>query len=339
MKSHLSSGFFAFLFLLFTTTTMAQTNIDSSITYIHSEKASFTSKLVQSMASLLGIKKGGMFKKALNKRGLNDVPVPVPKAMLKKYHVQESTVHNRKVWTLKPRENASEKVVLYLHGGAYLLTIRKYHWQFAEDLMLRTNATIVVPDYPLAPGSNCKAAMAFLAQVYQDLLAKHAPENIAFSGDSSGGGLALGFAMTLKQEHKPQPGQIILLYPWLDVSMSNEDIAEADNKDKILGIEPLQIAGKAFAGELDWKDYRVSPIYGDLSGLGKISVFIGTHDLFIADCRKLKRLAEESNNPINYFEYPKMFHGWVVPKGMKEAKVARGQIFDLIKNGRLIMNN
>lgn len=150
-------------------------------------------------------------------------------------------------------------------------------------------------------------------------------------GDSSGGGLALGFAMQLSKENKPQPHQIILLFPWLDVTMSNKDILEIDKKDKILGIEPLQIAGKAFAGELDLKDYRVSPIYGDFSGLGKISVFVGTHDLFVADCRKLKSLAKTSNISMNYFEYPKMFHGWVLAS-MQESKVAKNQISSLIKN-------
>jgi acetyl esterase/lipase len=114
--------------------------------------------------------------------------------------------------------------------------------------------------------------------------------------------------------------------------MSNEDILEIDKKDKMLGIEPLQIAGKAFAGDLDLKDYRLSPIYGDFSGLGKISVFIGTHDLFVADCRKLKSLTKASNISMNYFEYPKMFHGWFIVTSMKESKVALNQISLLINN-------
>ena len=123
--------------------------------------------------------------------------------------------------------------------------------------------------------------------------------------------------------------------------MSNEDIFEIDKNDKILGIEPLQIAGKTFAGNLDLKDYRVSPIYGNLSKLGQLSVFIGTHDLLIADCRKLKRLAEASNISINYFEYPKMFHGWFILRNMKESKVAINQICALIKNNKknLILND
>ena len=184
----------------------------------------------------------------------------------------------------------------------------------------------------MAPSSNCEDAIGFIGHVYQKLLTKHSAENIVLTGDSSGAGLALGFAMTLRNENKPQPSQIILLSPWLDVTMSNEDMLEIDKKDKMLGIEPLQLAGKVYAGKLDLKDYRVSPVYGDFSGLGVISVFIGTHDLFVADCRKLKSIAEISNISINYFEYPKMFHGWFILRSMKEAKAAINQISSLINN-------
>jgi acetyl esterase/lipase len=331
VKNNYSTIFITIVFIFSTNMTKGQTAMDSSITYIHSEKASFTSKMIQNMSSLFGVKKGGDMIKKVNQSTSTEVPTPVPKSMYKKYDIQEIIVNNRKVWTIKPKENVSDKVVLYLHGGAYVSTIKKHHWKFTEKLLLKTNATIVIPDYPLAPSSNCENAIDLVGQVYQELLKKHTPENIYLMGDSSGGGLALGFAMHLSKENKPQPNQIILLFPWLDVTMSNEDILKIDKKDKILGIEPLQIAGKAFAGELDLKDYRVSPIYGDLSGLGKISVFVGTHDLFVADCRKLKSLANTSNISMNYFEYPKMFHGWVLAT-MKESKVALGQISTLIIN-------
>jgi acetyl esterase/lipase len=331
MKNHHTTVLITILFIFSSHVTNGQTKMDSSITYIHSEKASFTSKMIQSMSSLFGVKKGGDMIKKSNQSKSTEVPTPVPTSMCKKYDIQESIINNRKVWTIKPKEKGSDKVVLYLHGGAYVSTIKKYHWKFVEELILKTNATIVIPDYPLAPSSNCENAIDFVGQLYQELLKKYTSENIDLMGDSSGGGLALGFAMQLSKENKPQPHQIILLFPWLDVTMSNKDILEIDKKDKILGIEPLQIAGKAFAGELDLKDYRVSPIYGDFSGLGKISVFVGTHDLFVADCRKLKSLAKTSNISMNYFEYPKMFHGWVLAS-MQESKVAKNQISSLIKN-------
>src|SRR5690606_3466899 len=115
---------------------------------------------------------------------------------------------------------------------------------------------------------------------------------IVFMGNSAGGGLALGFAQKLRNENRtqPQPSQLILISPWLDITLSNPDIRMVDKKDKLLSIKGLRMAAKAYASSVDGNDFRVSPIYGDFSGLGKISLFIGTNDLFVADARKFKGL-------------------------------------------------
>lgn len=149
-------------------------------------------------------------------------------------------------------------------------------------------------------------------------------------GESAGGGLALGYAMSLRDEKKLQPNQLILLAPWLDVTMSNPDILEIDKNDKILGIKGLQMAGKSYAGQLETDNYKVSPIYGELSDLPKISIFVGTHDLFVADSRKLKNKAISLDIPMNFFEYPKMFHVWILANKLKEAKFAMDQIKSLV---------
>jgi acetyl esterase/lipase len=332
MKSNFTALLITILFIFSSSIIKSQIKIDSSTIYIHSENTSFTAKVIKSAFYLYGKKRGSKEIKHANQKTSTEVATSVPRSIQKNYLVQESVVNNKKVWTIKPKENASDQVVLYLHGGTYLFTVKKYHWIFVKELLLRTNATIVLPDYPLAPSSTCEAALEFIGQVYQEILLKHSPKNIILTGDSSGGGLALGFALNLRKENKAQPSQIILLCPWLDITMSNKDILEVDEKDKVLGIESLRIAGKVFAGNLDFKDYRISPIYGDFSGLGKISVFIGTHDILVADCRKLKRLTKASNISINYFEYPEMFHDWFFVKTMKEAKVALSQLSSLILN-------
>ena len=104
--------------------TNGQTKMDSSIIYTHSEKASFISKMIQSMSFLFGVKKGGNIIKKANLSTSTEVPTPVPKSMLKNYDVQESIVHNRKIWTIKPKENVTDKVILYLHGGVYLFKLK-----------------------------------------------------------------------------------------------------------------------------------------------------------------------------------------------------------------------
>ena len=219
-----------------------------------------------------------------------------------------------------------------MHGGAYYWNISKYNWSFAEKLIQETNATVVMPDYPLAPAANCDQVYEFVAEIYEELITRHHPENIILMGESAGGGLALGFSMFLRNENKNQPSQLILLAPWLDVSMNNPDILAVDKKDKILGIKGLQRAGIGYAGQTKLDNYKVSPIYGGLADLPQISIFVGTHDLLLADARKLKENADKSGVSINYLEYPKMFHVWILLNKLKEAQVATSQIISLIND-------
>jgi epsilon-lactone hydrolase len=100
--------------------------------------------------------------------------------------------------------------------------------------------------------------------------------------------------------------------------------------DKILSAEGLRNAGRKYAGALHLRDYRVSPLYGDLTGLCTISVFTGTNDILHADARKLKEMMERQNLPFNYFEYPGMFHDWVIIPQLKESQHAIRKVSEMI---------
>ena len=201
-----------------------------------------------------------------------------------------------------------------------------------EQLITKTNATFVVPDYPLAPLANYHETYDFITDLYDDMIRTYSGKHFIFSGDSSGGGLALGFALKLKEEHKKQPLHLLLFSAWLDISMSNPAIQTYEKKDKILSIEGLQSAAQKYAGKLDLYDYRVSPIYGDFAGMCKISVFIGTNDLLYPDNLKLKQILEEKNLAFNYFEYPELFHDWVIITGLKASQHAINQAAEIMND-------
>jgi len=296
----------------------------SNFVYHHQTPPGIESRLIQLLMGLVGMKRA--MEKKVAKNTYRKKPADIPKSIFKKCHVEIEEYNDRKVWTITPKTHAGQSVILFLHGGAYYANISHLHWKFVEQLQTATNATILVPDYPLAPQSSGKDTYRFLDAVYAKLIHHKPDKQIVFMGDSSGGGLALGFAMHIKNEGIQQPEQIILISPWLDVSMSNPAILKLDASDKILSIEGLKMAGKKYAGDWDVTDYRVSPVYGDFFGLGKISVFIGTHEVFLADALRLKRLMEEKGAGFNYFEYPQMFHDWVIVSNLKEAKDAINRI-------------
>ncbi|MDQ3290044.1 MAG: alpha/beta hydrolase [Bacteroidota bacterium] len=243
--------------------------------------------------------------------------------------MEKSQINGRNVFTLTPKHGASGKHILYIHGGAYVQNFKRPHWDFITLLIKNLNCSVTAPDYPLAPVNTYTDAFAMLTPLYQELISRVKPENLILMGDSAGGGLTLSLAQKMKNEQVDQPSQIILLSPWLDISLTNPDIIQIDPLDYFLDVKSLQRAGRAYAGNLSLDNYLVSPINGPLEGLGKISLFIGSKDILLADARKFKKLAESKGIEINYFEYPDMIHVWML-LNFPESKKAKKQIIELI---------
>ena len=268
--------------------------------------------------------------KAFTTNTFNINPAPIPRKFSGVFRVNTAQAKGRNVYTVVPKGHPSGKYILYLHGGAYISNLVSQHWDLIGELVRRTNRTVVVPDYPLAPTYTVADVIPMVEAVYENLLTNTSPDNIVFMGDSAGAGLILTFAQKLKTEGGHQPQQLILLSPWLDVTMTNPGIRALEQKDPMLSVAGLVMAGKAYAGKLDAKNYLVSPIYGSLEGLAKISVFIGGDEVLNADCRKFKSLLAQQGVAINYIEYPDMFHVWGAATFLKEAKCALDQITQLI---------
>ncbi len=131
-------------------------------------------------------------------------------------------------------------------------------------------------------------------------------------GDSAGGGLSLALVQHMREEGSEQPAHLILLSPWLDVTLTNPAIQEVEALDVVLGVQGLRDAGEMYAGETGTTHYHVSPIYGSVKDLAPITLFIGTHDVLVADCRKLKAQAAAEGVEIDYHEYDEMMHVWMM---------------------------
>lgn len=301
---------------------------ETALHYVHDKNESIASRIFKIVMRVIRLKT--LVERSMNKGSFNQDPAPIPKSLTDNFTIDESEVRGRQVWTLQPKSDVSDQVVVFLHGGAYIFNMASAHWPLVEQILLKTNATVIVADYPLAPQAQALQAFEFMETLYNQVLENTPADNIIFMGDSAGAGLAMGFAQHLRDSRKPVPQQLVLLAPWIDITMSNPDMAAVDKYDVVLNIKGLQLAGAAYAGDLDHTDYRVSPIYGDMAGLPKMSIFIGTHDLFIADCRKLKAKLEADTIAFNYFEYPKMIHDWVVVPNLPETKYAIDQITNLI---------
>ncbi|MDJ1469524.1 alpha/beta hydrolase [Xanthocytophaga flava] len=253
-----------------------------------------------------------------------------PKKIYDTCLVEQTFIQGRPVFTLHPKHSRSVKHILYLHGGAYVQNFVRQHWTFMAFLVQNLQCSITTPDYPLAPGFTYKDAFQMVIPLYKELLDRVPAHNLILMGDSAGGGFALALSQQLQQEKVTQPGQLFLLSPWLDISLTNPAIQAIDPLDPFLGIEGLQKAGISYAGDTDVHNPMVSPINGSLAGLPSMYLFIGSRDILAADARKLMVLMQKEKSTIHYYEYAEMVHVWML-MNFPESRKARDQIISLIK--------
>lgn len=237
--------------------------------------------------------------------------------------IQEYT--GRKVFVVKPKEqNETEYTIIYIHGGSYMAEVTREHWEFIRKIAVDTNATIIVPDYPLAPKYTYKEVFEMMEPLYKDVVEKVDSKDLIVMGDSAGGGLALALEEKLSQEGVSMPEKTILISPWLDVRLNNPEIEEVQKRDKELSKTKLQLAGIAYAGEYGINSYLVNPIDGDLSKLKNITIFTGTNDILNPDIHLIQEKAKEQGVTINIKEYENAGHIWMIEKNSTQELVQQG---------------
>ena len=185
-------------------------------------------------------------------------------------------------WTVEPRHSTPTRTVLYLHGGAYVNEIFPEHWALI-DRIVEGGGRVVVPLYGLAPEHGYTAAYRLLTRVYRDILSTVRPADIAIAGDSAGGGLALGFAQTLLSTGLPQPDRLLLISPWLDLTLQNPDIELLARKDPWLAAPGARECGRVWAEGADPRIPQLSPLGGPLAGIAPMDIYIGTRDILLPD--------------------------------------------------------
>lgn len=243
-----------------------------------------------------------------------------PRGLARRCSIERHDVDGSPCYSLAPRRGARSALhVLHLHGGGYVEQIQKHHWRFAADLVRRLGCTVTLPIYPLVPHHDHTATLPMVENAYRKLVVPETPpEYRVLSGDSAGGALALAIAQRLRDTGDPRPERMLLFSPWLDVTLEDPISVVLDEHDPMLGISGLREAGRMYAEGADPHDPLISPLYADLSGLGPCGVFIGTRDVLLPDARRFATRARDAGVDLDYFEYPGMFHNWLmhpIPEG------------------------
>ncbi|AHK30833.1 esterase [Rhodococcus opacus PD630] len=191
---------------------------------------------------------------------------PPPSPLLPGVRLSADRTRGFPVFTIEPDSGRYGRTVIDFHGGAYVREIVSFHWLFARTITVAASVRLLLPIYPLAPHRTAARTVADAADIVESAISTQGAGNVAVVGDSAGGGIALAAAQELKRRGAPQPSRLILLSPWLDVTMSDPAQATIEKRDILLARGGLKEAGRLYAGDLEVTDWRVSPLFGDLTG-------------------------------------------------------------------------
>ena len=227
------------------------------------------------------------------------------------------------VWCLEPEGGASgAQTLVYFHGGAYIAQAASFQWSWIAALVKALGCRAVVPLYPLAPRGTAATVIPCAADLVADALMQDVPVSVI--GDSAGGGIALAAAQELVRRGDLQPAHLLLIAPWLDVTLSDPRSPAID--DPLMTVDSLRWCGRQWAGELDPADGRVSPLFASMAGLPPVTVLAGTHDILYPDTARLEQRSRDEGLSMTFITCPGLVHCWPVFTFLPEARAALPRI-------------
>ena len=212
----------------------------------------------------------------------NDCPYHIPQSV-KTNKQRQYDFNGMAVFGVNMTGN-NDRAVIYLHGGGYVRQPRLHHWKYINKLAAKVG-NVIVPIYPKAPNHHPEEVVDILTKLYVDVSGKFG--KVILMGDSSGGGLALALCEHWATLGLAQPAKTILFSPWTDLALDNPEIERYQRLDPLISAASERIWARLWAQGKDMHDPLVSPMYGDMSKLGKVLLFTGDREILYPDLVKL----------------------------------------------------
>ena len=221
-----------------------------------------------------------------------------------------------------PESQGSERVLLHVHGGAFVSTGIEHYIPYAERLSRPFRARVVIFAYRLAPEHRFPAALDDTQAVYRALLASGvSPGQIAVVGDSCGGGIGIALLCRLRDAGEPLPAAFVGLTPWFDLEQQGDSACNPRGVDPYVNAEWIRKRGQDYVGpQGDLRNPLASPIHADLTGLPPLFLSVGEIDTTRDDSTRLAARAGRDGVAVTLEVNPEMIHGFhglsnLIPEG------------------------
>ena len=235
-------------------------------------------------------------------------------------------------WITAP--NASEDaVLLFLHGGGYVIGSPDSHRHLVANLSEETGLQGLLVDYRLAPEDPFPAAVEDAISVYAALLTHgFEAEEIVVAGDSAGGGLVIAMMLAIRDANLPLPAAGICLSPWNDLTGTAKSLETNASVDPTVTKESLGFFAGEYLGEEDAQNPYASPLFGDFTGLPPLLIQVGSVEVLLDDAVMLAERAKEAGVSVTLEVWDEMIHVWhrYYPV-LQEAREANARIGEYVR--------
>ncbi len=213
-------------------------------------------------------------------------------------------------WVSRPSSRA-DRIVLYLHGGAFCLGSPASHRNLIAHVCARAGARALSLDYRLAPEHPFPAALEDTLEAYRYLRRSGiAPERIAFAGDSAGANLVLAALIALREAGEPLPAAGVCISPPTDLTGASESLTARARLDPVVSVGSVTPLLRAYVGSASPKDPLISPLLADLHGLPPLLIHVGTREILHDDSLRFARKAREAGVDVTLEVGEELWHVW-----------------------------
>ncbi|ANO52262.1 alpha/beta hydrolase [Woeseia oceani] len=248
--------------------------------------------------------------------------------------VLHATINDIDCDWLVPDGAEDAPVILFLHGGAYVMGSSRTHRHLVATVCKAAKVRALLPNYRLAPEHPFPAGIEDACAVYEQLLAQGIEaEQIIIAGDSAGGGLSVASALTLRATGRSLPAALVLLSPWLDLSASGGSVHSRGEHDPLFRAEDLPVVAREYCTADAVREPLVSPVFADVSGLPPVFIQVGDHELLLNDSTRFADAISAAGGKVTLQVWPEMWHVFQFFVGrMPEADRAVADIVAYVRN-------
>ncbi|TDS17751.1 alpha/beta hydrolase [Sphingobacterium paludis] len=294
-------------------------------------KKSFGYYLVRFVLKLKGLK--AIFSTSpvdYRKLRKSDVLLP-PRSLFNSARISMLNVLKTVIVEITPVENSADRLLIYLHGGAFISGPAQHHWDSLKKIGNATHMTLWTCRYPRGPESQIDEISANIDEVYQLALTRFNPTAIVIAGDSAGATLAMALIQRLRAKQIAIPKKLVLISPVADAAFTNPEIKEVERKDVMLAKTGVLSAKQMVAVDGDLNDQNLSPLYGSFDGFPETLFFAATNDITYPDQKLLIEKMKNAQVQYKLIIGEDMPHIWPLLPIMRESRVALADMISFLK--------